>query len=83
MARVMKRVAKKRDLGNEIQKIGHSDLRIGNGCPIWTEDTGFFGCGVATWTSHLEIFLRDPDPVLIVGSRRAGSSIHRRRWRSK
>lgn len=21
------------------------------GCPIWTEDTGFFGCGVATWTS--------------------------------
>jgi predicted nucleic acid-binding protein len=21
------------------------------GCPIWTEDTNFFGCGVATWTS--------------------------------
>jgi predicted nucleic acid-binding protein len=21
------------------------------GCPIWTEETGFFGCGVATWTS--------------------------------
>src|ERR1700760_3237407 len=21
------------------------------GCPIWTEDTDFFGCGVATWTS--------------------------------
>ena len=20
------------------------------GCPIWTEDTDFFGCGVATWT---------------------------------
>lgn len=20
-------------------------------CPIWTEDTDFFGCGVATWTS--------------------------------
>src|SRR5512140_924393 len=19
------------------------------GCPIWTEDTDFFGCGVATW----------------------------------
>ena len=19
-------------------------------CPIWTEDTDFFGCGVATWT---------------------------------
>ncbi len=21
------------------------------GCPIWTEDTDSFGCGVATWTS--------------------------------
>ena len=21
------------------------------GCPIWTEDTDFFGCGVAAWTS--------------------------------
>ena len=20
------------------------------GCPIWTEDTDFFGCGLATWT---------------------------------
>jgi predicted nucleic acid-binding protein len=28
------------------------------GCPIWTEDTDFFGCGVATWTSNsVEIFL--------------------------
>jgi hypothetical protein len=23
------------------------------GCPIWTEDTDFFGCGVATWTTGL------------------------------
>jgi predicted nucleic acid-binding protein len=30
------------------------------GCPIWTEDTDFFGCGVATWTSSsVEIFLGD------------------------
>ena len=30
------------------------------GCPIWTEDTDFFGCGVATWTSNsVEIFLGD------------------------
>jgi predicted nucleic acid-binding protein len=30
------------------------------GCPIWTEDTDFFGCGVATWTSNsIEIFLGD------------------------
>ena len=21
------------------------------GCPIWTEDTDFFGCGVAPWAS--------------------------------
>lgn len=29
-------------------------------CPIWTEDTDFFGCGVATWTSErIEIFLTD------------------------
>ena len=28
-------------------------------CPIWTEDTDFFGCGVATWTSsRIEIFLQ-------------------------
>jgi predicted nucleic acid-binding protein len=29
------------------------------GCPIWTEDTDFFGCGVATWTSdRVMMFLR-------------------------
>jgi predicted nucleic acid-binding protein len=28
-------------------------------CPIWTEDTDFFGAGVATWTSdRVELFLR-------------------------
>ena len=28
------------------------------GCPIWTEDADFFGCGVATWTSgSIDIFL--------------------------
>jgi predicted nucleic acid-binding protein len=31
------------------------------GCPVWTEDTDFFGCGVSTWTSsRVEMFLRDP-----------------------
>jgi predicted nucleic acid-binding protein len=30
------------------------------GCPIWTEDTEFFGCGVPTWTSNrIEIFTGD------------------------
>lgn len=29
------------------------------GCPIWTEDTDFFGCGIATWTSNrVQMFLR-------------------------
>ena len=28
------------------------------GCPIWTEDTDFFGCGVATWTTdRVEMYL--------------------------
>jgi len=28
-------------------------------CPIWTEDSDFFGCGVATWTSdRVVMFLR-------------------------
>ncbi|HYL74694.1 MAG TPA: PIN domain-containing protein [Bryobacteraceae bacterium] len=28
------------------------------GCPIWTEDTGFFGGGVATWTTdRVELYL--------------------------
>lgn len=27
------------------------------GCPVWTEDTDFFGCGVATWTSdRIELY---------------------------
>jgi len=30
------------------------------GCPIWTEDTDFFGCGVATWTSdRVLMFMRE------------------------
>ena len=30
------------------------------GCPIWTEDTDFFGCGVATWTTdRVEIYLAE------------------------
>jgi predicted nucleic acid-binding protein len=28
-------------------------------CPIWTEDTDFFGCGVATWTSdRIELYFK-------------------------
>jgi predicted nucleic acid-binding protein len=29
-------------------------------CPIWTEDTDFFGAGVATWsTASVELFFSD------------------------
>jgi predicted nucleic acid-binding protein len=29
------------------------------GCPIWTEDSDFFGAGVATWTTdRIELFLQ-------------------------
>ncbi|MBS1858469.1 MAG: nucleotide-binding protein [Acidobacteria bacterium] len=29
-------------------------------CAIWTEDTDFFGCGVATWTTdRVELYLAD------------------------
>jgi predicted nucleic acid-binding protein len=36
-------------------------LALAIGCPIWTEDTDFFGCGVRTWTtSRVAMFLRDP-----------------------
>ena len=31
-------------------------------CPIWTEDTDFFGCGVATWTTdRVELYLAGGD----------------------
>jgi predicted nucleic acid-binding protein len=33
-------------------------------CPIWTEDTDFFGCGVATWTTdRIELYLAAESPV--------------------
>jgi len=29
-------------------------------CPVWTEDSDFFGSGVATWTTkNVELYLRD------------------------
>lgn len=32
-------------------------------CPIWTEDTDFFGCGVATWTTDRgELYLAKIGP---------------------
>jgi predicted nucleic acid-binding protein len=35
-------------------------LALTNGFPIWTEDSDFFGSGVATWTTNrVELFLRE------------------------
>ena len=48
------------------QRIAHRDeddwpvvaAALAPDCPIWTEDTDFFGCGVATWTSdRVELYL--------------------------
>jgi predicted nucleic acid-binding protein len=46
---------------NGIQRIGPMlAAALALGCPIWTEDTDFFGCGVATWTSdRVRMFLRE------------------------
>ena len=33
-------------------------------CPIWTDDSGFFGTGVATWkTALVELYFIDADAV--------------------
>ncbi len=48
------------------QRIAHRDeddwpvlaTALALGCAIWTEDTDFFGCGVATWTTdRVELYL--------------------------
>jgi hypothetical protein len=34
------------------------------GCPIWSEDTDFFGTGIAVWnTNRIEIFLRQQSDI--------------------
>jgi predicted nucleic acid-binding protein len=33
-------------------------LALALDCPIWTEDSDFFGCGAATWTTRtVEIYM--------------------------
>jgi predicted nucleic acid-binding protein len=39
------------------------------GCPIWTEDTDFFGCGVPTWTTdRIELYFAGASSVESAGS---------------
>jgi len=53
------------------QRIAHRDeddwpvlaAALALDCAIWTEDTAFFGCGVATWTTdRVELYLADNLP---------------------
>ena len=48
-------------LGRQVRRIGRCWPRQWP-CPqaIWTEDTDFFGAGIAVWTSdRIEIFLKE------------------------
>ncbi|HSV44587.1 MAG TPA: PIN domain-containing protein [Ramlibacter sp.] len=39
------------------------------GCPVWTEDTDFFGTGVATWTtSRVKLYLTSDTEGVAEGS---------------
>ncbi|MBI2170445.1 MAG: PIN domain-containing protein [Chloroflexi bacterium] len=43
--------ARKRLVGRDEADWPYLALALQLGCPIWTEDTDFFGSGVATWTT--------------------------------
>ena len=44
------------------------------GCPIWTEDTDFFGCGVPTWTTSRVVDV-SARPSEIVGNAEASKLV--------
>ena len=41
--------ARLRSSGSDDWRVTATALALG--CPIWTEDRDFFGCGIATWTT--------------------------------
>ena len=52
-------VAKERIGGRDLDDWPVLACALALGCPIWTEDNDFFGCGVATWTSdRVELYLK-------------------------
>jgi predicted nucleic acid-binding protein len=52
--------AKKRLVRRDEEDWPYLALALLMNCPIWTEDTDFFGCGVAVWTSdRITLFLED------------------------
>jgi predicted nucleic acid-binding protein len=58
-------VARKRLQGRDEDDWLYLALALLLKCPIWTEDTDFFGCGVAVWTSdRINLFLEEDDTIL-------------------
>ena len=50
--------ARERLRGRDEEDWPYLALALLLGCPIWSEDTDFFGCGVAIWTSdRITLFL--------------------------
>jgi predicted nucleic acid-binding protein len=57
---VHKETAQKRISSRDINDWPIVALALAMNCPIWTEDSDFFGSGIATWRTHnIEIFLQD------------------------
>jgi predicted nucleic acid-binding protein len=57
-------VARKRLQGRDEEDWLYLALALLLKCPIWTEDTDFFGCGVAVWTSdRINLFLEEDDSL--------------------
>jgi predicted nucleic acid-binding protein len=51
--------ARERVIGRDSEDWPVVAIALMIGCPIWTEDADFFGCGIATWTTErVEIYLR-------------------------
>jgi predicted nucleic acid-binding protein len=58
--RGMEALAKERLDGRDDEDWPILALALTLGCPIWTEDTDFFGCGAPTWTTNrIEIFFAE------------------------
>ena len=52
--------ARQRLAGRDLEDWPVLALALTLQCPIWTEDTDFFGTGIATWkTDRVELFLQD------------------------
>jgi predicted nucleic acid-binding protein len=56
-------VSRRRLVGRDVDDWPVLATALALHCPIWTEDTDFFGCGVATWTTDLvELYLGEATP---------------------